>query len=166
MSNKKLRTSKIKTQKILKQNNDNHKYLCFTSSLLIIPIIYFLFNTQYLNEKPKIEFVLVALLILTTIFSQLFWNDPIKDSMIHKIDAIIAKIAIVSFTLYTFVYKFHFSYLFILLAICISFYFSNKYSNKQWCCDEHLYWHGLLHLFCFIGTFYAFSPNLINMANP
>lgn len=166
MGNKTLRTSKLKTRKILKPNDDHHKYLCFTSSLLIIPILYFLFKIQYLNENSKIEFALALLLILTIIFSQLFWNNPIKDSFIHKMDAIIAKIAIISFTLYTFVYKFHFSYLFILLVICISFYFSNKYSNKQWCCDEHLFYHGLLHIICFIGTFYAFSPNLINVTNP
>ena len=132
----------------------NHKYLCYTNLLLVISLFYFLFNIQ---EKPYIEYILASFLILTIIFSQLLWNNPIKQSRIHKIDAIIAKIVIFSFILYTLFYKFKFSYLLVLLAIAISSYFSNYYSNQEWCSNKHLVCHGTLHIFCFIATFYALS---------
>ena len=78
--------------------------------------------------------------------------------MNNKIDAIIARIVILSFVLYTFLYKFNYKFLYILLAIIISFYFSNYYSNKEWCSNKHIFYHGLLHVFCFIGSFYTFYP--------
>jgi hypothetical protein len=140
-----------------KHQNSNHKYLQITNLLLIISFFYFLFNTTP-NKNQKIEFMLASLLIATIIFSQLFWDNPVKNSKIHKIDAIIAKIVIFSYILYTLVYKFVFSYLLVLSAIAISFYYSNHFSTQQWCSNKHLFCHGCLHIFCFIATFYAFFP--------
>lgn len=137
----------------------NHTYLCYTNLLLIISISYFL--SQELKNKQWVEYVLASFLIITIILSQTFWNNPIKHSSIHKIDAIIAKIVILSFILYTLFYKFKISYLLVLLGIAISAYFSNYYSLQEWCCDKHIICHGLLHIFCFIATFYAFSPQVI-----
>lgn len=155
----------IKYSHLNKKNKNkkksNHKYLCYTNLLLIVSLFYFLFNIQETKNKPYVEYILASFLILTIIFSQLFWNNPIKQSKIHKIDAIIAKIVIFSFILYTLFYKFKFSYLLVLLAIATSFYFSNYYSNQEWCSNKHLFCHGSLHIFCFIATFYAFSPVLI-----
>ena len=136
--------------------NKNYKYLCYTNLLLVIPLLYFLLNKQ--KNTSIIEYILASFLIIIMISSQLFWNNPIKKSKIHKIDAIIAKIVIMSFVLYTFLYKFNYKFLYILLAIIISFYFSNYYSNKEWCSNKHIFYHGLLHIFCFIGSFYTFSP--------
>ena len=138
--------------------NKNYKYLRYTNLLLIISIFYFLINLRH--NTPIIEYIFAASLILTIVFSQLFWNNPIKKSIIHKIDAIIARIVIITFIVYTLIYKFKFSFLLILLAIAISFYFSNYYSNKEWCCNKHIICHGLLHIFCFIATFYTFFPIL------
>jgi uncharacterized membrane protein len=155
----------IKYSKLKKKNKTilktTHKYLCYTSLLPILSLFYFLFNKQEVKEKLFLEYILASFLIITIIFSQIFWNNPIKQSKIHKIDAIIAKIVIFSFILYTLFYKFKFSYLLLLLAISISFYFSNYYSNQEWCCNKHIFCHGSLHILCFIATFYAFSPVLI-----
>jgi hypothetical protein len=162
MKNKK-NTKKYKNPKTkLKKPREKriHIYLCYTNLLLIISILYFFLNSQKLTEKPIIEYLLASFLILTIIFSQLFWNNPIKHSIIHRIDAIIAKIVIFSFIFYTIIYKFTFSYLIVLLSITVSFYFSNFYSNEEWCSTQHLFCHGLLHIFCFIATFYAFTPIL------
>lgn len=129
--------------------------------MLIIPVGYFLFNIQ--TKTPKIEFLLAAMLLVVIYFSQQFWKNPIKHSQIHRIDAIVAKITIFTFISYT-IYKFSnslvnlWTYYIILIAIATSFYFSNKYSNKEWCSNKHLCSHGLLHIFCFIATFYAFQP--------
>ena len=137
--------------------NINHKYLCYTNLLLIISLFYFL----SIKKKPFIEYVLALLIIPIIILSQLFWNNPIKNSKIHKIDSITSKIVISLFIFYTHLYKYKFSFLIILLAIAISFYFSNYYSNQEWCSNKHIFCHGSLHILCFIATFYTFSPLLI-----
>ena len=142
-------------------DNTEHKYLQYTNLLLIISIFYFLYSKPTIKEKPKIEYLLAVFLIITIVFSQLFWHEPIKHSKIHKIDAIVAKIVIFSFILYTIIYKFKYSYLAVLLAIAISFYFSNYFSNQEWCSRKHLFCHGCLHIFCFVATFYAFVPILL-----
>ena len=152
--------TKPKTKSNSKSNSksNNHKYLCYTNLLLIISILFFIYKTKSTtNPNPtQIEKFLATSLIGTIVFSQLFWNNPIKHSIIHKIDAIIAKIVIASFILYTLIYKYRFSYLLVLSAITISFYFSNHYSSQEWCSNKHLCCHASLHIFCFIATFYAF----------
>jgi phosphatidylserine synthase len=135
-----------------------NKYLCYTIQLLVISLFYFLFNTRETINKPYVEYILALFLVIVIIVSILFWSNPIKNSKIHKIDSIIAKIVILSFIIYTLLYKFKFSLLLVLLAIAISFYFSNYYSKQEWCSDKHLFCHGLLHIFCFIATLYTFSP--------
>jgi hypothetical protein len=156
------KNKKIKDKnKIIKDKKikNNHKYLCYTNLLLSISFFYFVFNIH--EETPFFEYVLASLLIATIICSQLFWSNPIKKSKIHKLDAIIAKIVIFSFIFYTLLYKFMISFLFILLAIAISSYYSNYYSSQEWCSNHHLCWHGSLHIFCFIASFYAFFENKI-----
>jgi hypothetical protein len=138
--------------------NNNHKYLRYTNMLLLISIAYFLCTIQDIKNHPKVEFILATFLLVTIVCSQLFWDHPIQHSTIHKIDAIVAKIVIFSFILYTLMYKFKFSFLIVLAAIFISFYFSHTYSSQEWCCTNHLCCHGLMHIFCFIATFYTFMP--------
>jgi Zn-dependent protease with chaperone function len=95
------------------KKNRNHKYLCYTILLLIISIFYYLSNDKKLiinDLQSNIEYVLALLLIVTIVFSQMFWNNPIKNSKIHKMDAIIAKIVMLSFAIYTIKYKFKIFY--------------------------------------------------------
>ena len=148
--------TKPKTKSKSKSKSKNHKYLCYTNLLLIISILFFIYKTNQETQPNQLETVLATSLVGTIVFSQLFWNNPIKHSTIHKIDAIIAKIVIASFILYTLIYKYRFSYLLVLSAITISFYFSNYYSSQEWCSNKHLCCHASLHIFCFIATFYAF----------
>ena len=145
----------------LEINNKNHIYLRYTILLLFFPIFYCLLKLK--NKKTRrqiiiVEYILVILLIITIIFSQMFWGNPIKNSRIHKLDAIVAKIVMISFAIYTIKYKFKISFIFILLAILILSYFSNYYSNKEWCSNKHLLYHGLLHICCFLATIYTFYP--------
>ena len=77
---------------------ENYNFLCFTNLLLLYSIFYFF----YYNKKYILfEYILVSLLPFTIFFSQLFWITPIRNSLIHSIDAIIAKIVIISFIIYT-----------------------------------------------------------------
>ena len=129
----------------------DHHHLRYTNLLLIISFMYGVFH-----YKTCFECILLFLIILSILCSQLFWNQPIQHSTIHKIDAMIAKIVIFLFILYTLWYKFKISYLFVLFAIFVAFYFSHHYSKQEWCSHQHLCCHGLGHIFCFIATFYAF----------
>ena len=133
---------------------ENYNFLLFTNLLLLYSIVYFFTNN---TVHTLIEYILVSLLPFTIFFSQLFWINPIRYSVIHKIDAFIAKIVISSFIIYTLIYKYNFSYIILLHFIFLSFYYSNYYSSKKWCCNNHLFFHGLLHIFCFIATFYSFA---------
>ena len=134
-------------------------YLCYTNFLLVGPIIYFLINKN--EVKPWVEYVLVSFLCTTILLSQLFWYNPIRFSVIHKVDAVNAKLVIGCFIVYTLLYKYRLSFLFILAGIAVSFYLSNMYSNQQWCSIQHLYCHAILHLFCFVASFYAFFPMMV-----
>lgn len=148
--------SKTKTKTKSKTKTKNHKYLRYTNILLVLSILFFIYKTTQETQPNQLETILATSLIGTIVFSQLFWNNPIKHSIIHKIDAIIAKIVIASFILYTLIYKYRFTYLLVLSAIAVSFYFSNYFSSQEWCSNKHLCCHASLHIFCFIATFYAF----------
>jgi hypothetical protein len=136
---------------------ENYKYLKITILLLFVSIVYYLLY----SKKTFIKECLVGMLFVTIFFTQLFWNEPIKTSFIHKIDALFAKIAIFSFIIYIMLFKLKNIYLiasFIILLsfVVTSFYFSNYYSTNNWCSNKHIISHGFLHFFCFIATFYSF----------
>jgi hypothetical protein len=132
-------------------------YLCITNITLFFSLLYF-----YLHSKKNIyEWCLAGLLILIIICSQLFWSNPIQDSLIHRIDAIVAKMSIICFILYIIFFKKHpwwgcFTALIIAVCITTTFYLSNHFSSIEWCSEPHILFHGLMHIFCYIGTFYAF----------
>ena len=130
--------------------------LCFTSILFLTGLYFFIMKPQN-QQLPYIEYFLATLLIIRTITSILFWSNPLQHSTIHKTDAVIAKITILTFILYTLFYtSYKSSYLFLILALAIAFYASNYYSSIQWTSNEHILSHGLLHILGAIGTIYAF----------
>lgn len=132
-------------------------YLQITNLSLLFSLFYF-----YLQSKKNIyECVLAAILVLIIICSQLFWSNPIQYSWIHKIDAIVAKFGITCFILYILFLKKKnwlggISAFLIIICIADTGYLSNHYSNIEWCSEPHIMFHGMMHLFCYIGTFYAF----------
>lgn len=138
--------------------NTNHHYLRITNQLLFLTLYYFVYNLYHLKTIHPIEYVLASSLVIVIITSQLFWRNPIKGSLIHKVDAFVAKIVIGTLITYTLIYKFKVSFLFILMAILVSFLCSHHYSKKEWCCNKHLISHGILHIFCFIASIYVFLP--------
>jgi hypothetical protein len=102
------------------------------------------------------------LLLLTNIFlSFLFWLNPIKNSLIHFYDGILAKISYILFTIYILLikdikYKIKLAFLIILFISSIMFYYSNVNSNKKWSSYEHLVCHSIFHLLISIGASIAF----------
>jgi hypothetical protein len=132
-------------------------YLCTTSGLSIIGLIIYIFY----NNKNLEKNILATALFLCIVMSQLFWINPIQHSVIHKIDALVAKFSIFLFICYTLFYKkisHNAKFLYILLGVLTIFVFyrSDYFSCKEWCSDGHLFNHGLLHISCFIATLYVF----------
>jgi hypothetical protein len=141
------------------QSHIKPQYLKITNFLLGISFIFFI-----INSKKNINEILLGLCLLASILmSQLFWNSPKKYSLIHKLDAYVAKFSISYFIIYTLLCKnlqisrvLFYSYIVCLFGIFFSFYMSNYYSSREWCCSNHIYCHGILHICCFIASIYAF----------
>jgi len=141
------------------QSHIKPQYLKKTNLLLFISFIFFI-----INSKKNINEVLLGLCLLASILmSQLFWNSPKKYSLIHKVDAYVAKFSISYFIIYTLLCKnlhisrvLFYSYIVSLFGIFFSFYMSNYYSSREWCSSNHIYCHGMLHICCFIASLYAF----------
>ena len=135
--------------------------LCFTSILFLTGLYYFIIKNQ--TQNPHIEYFLATLLVICSIVSVLFWSNPIKNSLMHKTDRLVARITITSFILYILFYKKNslknlYFYLFLILAIAIAiaFYASHYYSSREWISNEHILLHGLAHILGIIGICYAF----------
>ena len=135
----------------------HHSYLRITNIILTCSILYFCIFSQKLIR----DYILAFLLALVVITSQLFWKNPERGTVIHKVDQCIAKIVIGSFIVYTLTYKLssaimRLSYWLLLIGIATSFYYSSCYSTREWCSEKHIQYHAWLHILCFIATFYAF----------
>jgi len=133
----------------------NH-HLLFSSLFSLLPLSYFYFK----KDKNNYEYVLAALLLINLILSIMFWSNPKKNGLIHKIDAFFARISILFFVIYVIFFKeiiFHKVCFLILSSITVfMFYNSNKESSKGWCCQTHTNSHMFFHLFAFLGATIAF----------
>lgn len=132
-------------------------YLQITNMSLFFSLYYF-----YLQSKKNIyECVLAAILVLIIICSQIFWSNPIQNSLIHKIDAVVAKIGFFCFIFYIMFFKKKtwiggVSAALIIVCITNTAYLSNHFSTIEWTSETHVMFHGMMHLFCYVGTFFAF----------
>lgn len=132
-------------------------YLCITSGLSFISVGLYLFT----NNKNIEKNILTISLFFCLVLSQLFWYNPIQRSPLHKIDAFVAKVTIFLFIVYTLFYKnlsmlVVFFYILLGILTILAFYRSDCFSNKEWCCDDHLFNHGLLHVSAFFATLYVY----------
>lgn len=147
---------KIKT-KYLRLTKDsslwlNNLLLYRSSHLFLVPLfIYVLFI-----KKTRIQSILFSALFANFIFSIAFWHNPIKHSMVHKIDAIAARTSIILMILYTIFLRnlsvyFLFWYFLVMFTMLFFFYMSNIFSSNKWCCVPHIICHFMSHLFACIG---------------
>ena len=135
----------------------NPQYLRITSILILLSFIFFIVY----SKKNIYEILLSVCLLLTFLSAQMFWNDPVRDSIVHKFDSVTTKTTIVCFVVYTATQKLTtavlaFSYMASLFTMFYFFYLSHCYSSNEWCCDQHIYSHGLAHIFCFLSSLFAF----------
>jgi hypothetical protein len=104
---------------------------------------------------------LLTLLANNLILSILFWKNPIQKSIIHKVDAFFARSSIFIFSFYILfikntLFQNKIYYLFFLLLSMKFFYDGSYYSQKNWCCYNHIFHHMFFHLFIGIGVSYTF----------
>ena len=127
----------------------------FTSTFGIIPLSAF-----YLKPNKNIyEYGLAGLLINNILFTILFWKNPIKHSVMHKLDALFARISLLGITGYIVFTKNNSSIalFFILFSIGMGlFYGSNKESCKHWCSTNHTLYHMCFHVFICLAVSCAF----------
>jgi hypothetical protein len=124
-----------------------------TSVLWVIPFSMF----QMIDDCP---FLLLLLILIMTIFSCLFWIDPIanQNTLIHTLDAACARITIVSFIAYNLIFQIENVRFFISMGIMfVFFYASNYYSKRDWCCEHHIYSHLCAHIFALFGIYFTFT---------
>lgn len=130
------------------------RLLYITSHLFLLPILYYLVASKH----SKLLTGLFSMVFMNFLFSIAFWSEPIKGSVIHKIDAIAAKTTIVAMVVYTIVRRFLLSravwwFLGCVAVMVLFFYLSNLYSTISWCCREHLVMHFMGHIMATITMF-------------
>jgi hypothetical protein len=146
----------------------NPQYLRITSATLIIPFSIYMNNAVYRNLsiehsqdiwEPFFESGLATILFVAIYAAQAFWSNPVKYSLLHKVDGIIAKVTIGSFLVYVIAYKERWRDPVFDSSILLLYYFaamSHRHSSESWCCSAHLFYHGGLHLVSAGSAIYAF----------
>ena len=128
-------------------------YLLLSSLLVLLPLSFFYLKTN----KNNYEYILANLLIINMILSLLFWSNPIKKGLIHKIDAFFARASLICFILYIVFLKKNSIFdkvIFIgLFLIGVSMFLSgDKESSKNWCSKNHINFHMCFHLISFLAA--------------
>lgn len=135
-------------------------YLSMTSLLLVLPILLFLQK----EDPPWEEVVLVVLLGINLLLSILFWTYPAQASLLHRTDAVFARISFLAFSIYIVFVKeldiFIKAFFVALLGVASTlFYYSNVHSAREWCCEHHLLYHSAFHSVVSAGCSIAFLPS-------
>ena len=133
----------------------NHYLLVGSSFLLLLNYIY--------ERQNEWENNLIGLVSINFILSVMFWMNPMKGSLIHRIDAAFAKISLLMFTTYIMFIKSvgsrrKFAYTIALSFVAITAFFSNIFSRQEWLGHEHVMSHFAFHVFASTGTLFAFAP--------
>ena len=131
-----------------------NKLLYASSHLFLLPIfVYFFTNTS------RIQSAIFSFLFINFIASIAFWYNPIKGSLVHKIDAVAARTSIITLLLYTLIFRklsmfVLVTYILVVLTMFLFFFLSNTYSRKEWCCMEHILCHFMAHIFACFAIFF------------
>jgi hypothetical protein len=128
------------------------KPLFMTSFLFLIPICGYMKNEIKTYHKN----VLVIMLSFNFILSTLFWYDTKKNTLIHKIDAIFAKLTMGGFLLYVMTIKNNLMNYSLILQVLGIAYLSNTASRNKWYSRNHIMYHSLFHILCSTTTFMIF----------
>jgi hypothetical protein len=137
----------------------NYHHFCCLSLLNFVYPLYFFYKKAIKNNYEKNCAGLTVLMIL---FGELFWINPIRLGLFHKIDSFVVKVS----------FLYHLNYLFFrkslnvenktklyksFWTLLISLYFSNYFSSKQWCSKYHILFHIITHISSSYGISFAYK---------
>ena len=129
------------------------RILCGTGHLLLLPFVYAWWNGRANVHEENLS----NLLVLSYLGTQLFWRFPIRGSIVHHVDGLVAKTSITYFIVYTVASKkVHLDYYAWLCTVFGSAYASHRCSSTHWLGTPHLLSHAVLHLSCTAASMYAF----------
>ena len=127
----------------------------------ILSILYPL--TTFLNKTNTTVMEKGCGILNLTLFvtSEFFWINPIRYGIYHKIDGFVAKTTFLYFVFYTLnknnLSKYQLiEYYFTILSFLLTFYGSNYFSSRIWCCKNHLFFHVILHILTSRGITFAY----------
>jgi len=129
---------------------DKPYILVFTSLGFLIPCFYTT-NLYFIGLFSMISFV-----------SALFWSNNKRNSTLHTMDGIMARLGIATVVLYKcFINTSNFVLFSIVTTIMLYFvYMSNIASSKQWNSREHIVYHTYSHIFLILSGVMAFLPSM------
>lgn len=113
-----------------------------------------MFILPCLNAFINNEYFISINILSCTIFSVLFWLNPIKNSNIHFIDSIIARITLINLIISNILKPVSYYLYLNLFFILLSFFLSNFESQKKWLSLSHQLSHLLFHMIVFSTFFY------------
>lgn len=164
----------VKFRKTLKFYN-----LCCLSILSCVYPLYIFYKNQDRSEEiissyNKLELtdldksslniykkVCCILNIGIIICGELFWINPVRNNIYHKIDRSMVRITFFYNVFYIFFIKststlFRLQFLYNIFLFMIFFYISNYYSSKKWCSRNHIISHVIFHIISSRGLLYAY----------
>lgn len=125
--------------------------LVASSFLLASPTMY-----VFYTNGPWIERALASMIGINALLSIAFWSNPVKNTIIHRLDAICGRTSIVVFTAYMMFIKTNASflaysmYMYFLELSAFFFMCSSIESSKEWFSKTHILYHFMFHL-CITG---------------
>jgi hypothetical protein len=128
--------------------------LIASSVLLASPTIY-----VFYTNGPWVEKALASMLGINALLSIAFWSNPVKNTIVHRADAICGRTSIVVFTVYMMFIKTNASffaysmYMYFLELSLLFFMCSSIESSKEWFTKTHILYHFLFHLCIMSGCF-------------
>jgi hypothetical protein len=122
------------------------KPLFLTSFFFLIPVYSYILNQKY----SLLETIIIISLICNFILSCFFWYDTQKNTLIHKIDAFMARITFIFIFINLIFFK-EFNYLTysLIVELLALIYSSHITSTLKWYSEDHIFYHGLFH---FLGA--------------
>jgi len=136
-----------------------NKLLILSAFLFVLPFLNIFFIRQ--KKWSNYEKFLSILFLINFLLSFLFWYHPVKDSIIHNLDAFFVKFSILCVFIYiTFIKQIDIFYQFIFYGMFCIFYslaiISDACSKKEWCSIEHIIYHFCMHIIGITGSYIAF----------
>lgn len=127
-----------------------HKELVATSSIFIVSLYTLHANDVYVPSLFQ------DLIFLQGYVSMVFWWNPVKGSLVHNIDKVLARISVSSIIAYKLCYCPTPLFVAQVATMLMFFKLSNTSSLQSWCSRNHIMFHALAHICAHRAIYLAF----------